>query len=853
MASRVDPENIRAVATFSATSSGATVASALENALPTGEGNLVVNVSSGDILDVRHFEVSERISTLFSVSLRVVSDNPDIDFEAVVGQPARFVIHRGIAGLPQTRVFTGICNQLQQVGVEPGGLSTYQLEIVPTLWLATQRRNYRMFQQLSELDIVMKLLEEWNIEPVTRITGSYKKRKYRVQYGESDYTFLCRMLEDAGISFYFAEFDDETRLVLSDAPQANERREPPIAFNDRPTVADREHVTALRMGRKVRPGRYTLRDHDYRRPPSYKLLASASGGASVESRLERYHYTPGAFLFESDRGEATPVADDRGKHRTDETEAATLAQKRLDAKRASATVVSFETNAVDLRPGMVMSILDYPRSDLGDDKRLLVVASTLSGEPNDEWIHRCEALSAEAPYRPSLATPKPKVNGVESATVVGPPGEEIHTDEFGRVRVHFHWDRESQMDDTSSCWIHVSHAWGGAGYGGVNLPRVGQEVLVDFLGGDPDRPIIVGRVYTNLQKVPYGLPANKTQSGWKSNSTGGGGGYNEIMFEDSAGRELVRVQAEKDMTKLVKHDESNTVGHDRSRLVKHDESITVDNDRTKLVKNNESTTIGNDRTTHIQHDESLTVDNDRTKHVLHDETVTVDNDRTEHVGHDEDITVDNDRTELVQANEDLTIGKNRSKLVGENEREVTGLNRTIVVGVNRSAQVGVVDSTTVGVMHKVMIAPPDADGGGDLTSTMMIDKKIVLTTGAGATITLEGAAITLDADTIFLKANKNIRLDAAEEYVGIHAKTNIGIVSDQTVTASADGGAFFVGAAGGDVIISASAGQNVSISAMSNVTVAASAQATLTGGSGTTVSSGGDVLLQGGPWVKINP
>jgi type VI secretion system secreted protein VgrG len=182
--------------------------------------------------------------------------------------------------------------------------------------------------------------------------------------------------------------------------------------------------------------------------------------------------------------------------------------------------------------------------------------------------------------------------GVESATVVGPAGDEIHTDEFGRVRVHFHWDRESQMNEKSSCWIHVSQSWGGTGYGGVNLPRIGQEVLVDFLGGDPDRPIITGRVYTNLQKVPYPLPANKTQSGWRSNSTNQTGGYNEMMFEDASGQELLRMQAEKDMHKLVKNDEESHVGRDRARSVQRDESVSVGNDRSKQVQKTERVTIG---------------------------------------------------------------------------------------------------------------------------------------------------------------------------------------------------------------------------------------------------------------------
>ncbi len=545
--------------------------------------NLEVRVGSGDALDIRNFSLRERLSSLFRVDLLVVSENPSIDFDAVVGQPARFALSTGL----HDRSWSGVCNHFEQVRVEPSGLSTYRLSIVPTLWLLSQRKNYRIFQQISEPDIVLALLAEWDIAPVVRLDrGAYKKRKYRVQYAESDFAFLCRMLEDAGISFYFEAEEEETQLVLSDAPQANPKRTPALLFMD-DTSAVKDHslefATSVRMGQRVRPGKYTMRDHDYRKPPAYQPAATAARGLEPEERLERFQYTPGAFLFGADSGESTPVADDRGKTRTDDREAAVLAQKRLDAKRGSARVCAFETNAHDLAPGVVVSIAGHPHAALGEGKSLLVVESSLRGTDRGEWSHHCEARGTEIPFRPALVTRKPKVHGVESATVVGPPGEEIHTDEFGRVRVHFHWDRESKMDQHSSCWIHVSQAWAGAGYGVTNLPRIGHEVLVDFLGGDPDRPVVVGRVYTNLQKTPYRLPQNKTQSGWKSHSTGGGGGYNEIMFEDAAGRELVRVQAERDMNKLVKRNESSTVGSNRARTVGVNETITVGNSRTKTV------------------------------------------------------------------------------------------------------------------------------------------------------------------------------------------------------------------------------------------------------------------------------
>jgi type VI secretion system secreted protein VgrG len=713
--------------------------------------NLRVHVASGDVLDVREFRVLERMSSLFEITLVVVCQNPDIDFEAVVGHEASFTMTGGSGGAA-SHTWTGLCNELEQLAVEEDGLSTYQMSLAPSLWLLTQRRNYRMFQQRSELDIALQLLAEWGIEPELRLTTSYKKRKYRVQYAESDFAFLCRMLEDAGISFFF-ERGEETRLILSDAPHGADARAP-IPFRDAPTVADREHVTKVRVGRRIRPGKYTMRDHDYRKDPSFKLLAEAKKGEGIEERLERYHYTPGAFLFGTDKGEPTPHADDKGKARTDEAEAAVLAQKRLDAKRASAKTITFESNVLDLAPGVVVTFLDHPRSDLGMGKRLLIVEAARHGTNDGEWTTRCEARSADAPYRPALSTPKPKVSGVESATVVGPAGEEIHTDEFGRVRVHFHWDRESKMDDNSSCWIHVSQAWGGAGFGGMNLPRVGQEVIVDFLGGDPDRPIIVGRVYTNLQKTPYPLPASKTQSGWKSSSTGGTGGYNEMMFDDAAGGEVIRLQAEKDWTKLVKNDEDAVVGRDRTRLVKNDESVTIGNSRSKVVKKNE----------------------------------------------------------------DVVIGKNHTKKVGANEREVTILNRIVSVGASRSSQVGSIDSVVAGSAISVMVSPP-SEGESAGTSQVITHDRIVLSTPGGATLTMEGDAITLTARLISFEATEKL-------------------------TALGKLGAT-LGATSGEVLVGSESGE-VRVDAASNKLTLSGATLTKLG------CSGGDVRINGGPMVKVN-
>ncbi|WP_206079587.1 type VI secretion system Vgr family protein [Polyangium spumosum] len=639
--------------------------------------NLSVELASQIPLDVRTFVVEDRMSALFTVDLMVHSPNPALDFDSIVGQPARFRIRFG-AG---ERVFSGVVAHIMQTGTDEVGLSTYELRIVPRLWLATQRRNYRIFQQMTEPDIALVLLREWGVEVDLRLDRAiYKKRKYRLQYAENDHAFVCRMLEDAGVASFFVAAGDETRLVLSANPHDAAPRSAPLVHVERPLpgAAPLEFVTNVRIGQRVRPGRYTMRDRDYRLAPDYPLGASASRGRGVEERLERFHYTPGAFLFGTDKGESTPAADDRGKTRSDEALGEALAQKRLDAKRGNAKSCTFSTNALDLAPGLVLSVEGHPHPMMAEERRLLVVGSRIHGTATGEWSHEVEARATEIPYRPPLVTRKPRVNGMETATVVGPPGEEIHVDELGRVRVQFPWDREGRMNNESSCWVPVSQLWGGAGYGGINLPRVGQEVLVEFLGGDPDRPIIVGRVFTNLQKVPYRLPEHRTRSAWKSNSTGQTGGYNEILFEDLKGRELVYEQAERDRRRLTKHDEVLTVGNDRSKLVKRDETEVTLRDRTEVTRNNRTEITEANRTTHIGQRRTTIVESNDDE-LIHGNArwtieggvdVVVEAERREHVGA-EHLDVGGSAVVRIGGSHSVAVGGDRHETIaGEHVVEV---------------------------------------------------------------------------------------------------------------------------------------------------------------------------------------
>jgi len=611
---------------------------------------LRLTVASGDELVVRTFTVRESISSLFTIQLVVLSDDPDLDFSSIVGHPATFQIERARASAPvPQRRWTGVVTQLEQLGVEEQGPSTYALTLMPALWLLTQRRNYRIFQQRSEPDIALQILREWGIEPALRIdAASYELRQYRVQYAESDFAFVSRVLEDAGVSYFFEDDPSgETKLVLADSPHGAPPRAEPLPWVATPSDRlDQAFVTGVRVMQQVRPGRYTVRDHDYRRAADFDLSASAEGGDGVETRLERFHYVPGAFLFQSERPGDTPVADDRGAARHAPSEGARIAQNRLDAKRGAAHSCVFETSATELRPGQTIRITGHPRRDLSEARALLLVANSLRGGSTEPWAQQCEARFTDVPFRPALSTPKPRTQGMESATVVGPAGEEIHTDELGRVRVHFHWDRDGERNERSSCWVHVSQPSAGAGFGSLTIPRVGQEVLVDFLAGDPDRPVVVGRVFTNLQKVPYELPKHKMVSGMRSESTpktstaratagaaaaalrrspllGGepmspqevaeevlksrnfravspdatahGWAGNELTFDDSAGQEKVYLQAYKDLNALVNNAWTTLIGHFRSTKVGSDDILTVRNKQQTVVGSDRSVSVGGDQ------------------------------------------------------------------------------------------------------------------------------------------------------------------------------------------------------------------------------------------------------------------
>jgi type VI secretion system secreted protein VgrG len=569
-----------------------------------------------DVLDVRHFAIHESMNDLFEVSILAVSSDDNVDLDAVVGKGAAFKLETGNyqAGTP-VRVWAGICAHMSQVHAEPApGQSLYHIMIVPTLWRTTLRRNSRIYQHQTTPEIVKRILEEWQITPIMNLSGEYKPHEYCVQYGETDFAFISRLLEDAGISFTFSHAatsgkgDDITKLVMNDAPHRAAQRSGKLSYAGHQTPrfgGDEDFCATVTVTQRLKPGKFTLRDFDFRRAPNLPLLANARS-STREDVYEQYDYVPGAFWWDTGKVEK-PMADADGAPKTDMDESKALVDREMDATRRRKLLVSFHTNAIDLAPGTIVGLnqestnKNHPRPDLAPDKKLLLIESHIEGEHNGEWSMTATGVFAEFAYRPERRTPKPRIYGVQSALVVGPAGQEIFTDEYGRVRVQFHWDREGKYDEKSSCWMRVSQPWAGGSFGMINIPRVGHEVLVEFYEGDPDCPVISGRVFNGTTAVPWSLPDNQTKSGWRSNSlpSSAHSGYNEISFEDRAGNEEIHVQAEKNLTYIVKNDESQDIGDARTVTIGKADTLNVGQTRSTTIGMSDTYSVGMTRTSTI--------------------------------------------------------------------------------------------------------------------------------------------------------------------------------------------------------------------------------------------------------------
>lgn len=540
-------------------------------------------------LTVRSFAIEDGLSRPFAVRV-LAAAGVDLPLDAIVGHPAAFRLATGDGAQPFA-VWSGLCADAELVEIEAAGASHYEITIVPAIWRTTHRRNSRIFQHQSAVDIAVALLAEWGLSPELRLSSeAFPLHEYRVQLDESDFSFLSRTLEQAGIGYCLEQADPcgaekgdgrdlpNMQLVLTDRPAVTGPvvAEPVRYAGNASDETDVPCVRRLRLGRSVRPGRLSLAGYDYRSSPDLRLAAEARASVEAELSYEQFLYAPEAFV-EAPRGGAgapfgTTVREELGGE---------VAAVELERARTGQRVVRFETNVLRLAPGVIFQLDEHPRAELCEP--LLVTARRVTGEIDGRWRIEAEAIFAADPWRPARVTPKPRVMGVQSAMVVGPAGEEIFTDALGRVKVQFHWDRYGARDERSSCWIRVSQAWAGAGFGVSHVPRVGTEVLVDFFDGDPDRPVVVGRAHNRGAMPPDTLPRDKTKTTWRGASTPGGDGYNEISMDDAAGGELLLMRAQRDMKREVLADDEAAIGGDLRLSVAGDASSDVTGDERVTV------------------------------------------------------------------------------------------------------------------------------------------------------------------------------------------------------------------------------------------------------------------------------
>jgi type VI secretion system secreted protein VgrG len=635
-----------------------------------------------DVLSVRRCSIREEISRLFRIDLDLISKKSDINFDDIIGKNVTLRLELD----DQTRYFNGFISRFVQTRTERS-YSVYRATVVPWLWFLTRTSDCRIFQQSMEEPpdemtvpgMILKLFKDFGFETLVSDEGlseSYREWEFCVQYRETAFNFVSRLMEQEGIAYYFKHENGKHTMMLTDSINAH------TPFESYDTVPyhpheqgsqDKEAITDWVVEKELQPGVFAHNDYDFENPRQAKQKAlvtqSTINRAHELAEFQIYDY-PGEFV---QHGEGESLA----KLRIQEL------QVRHETLRGQAT-------ALGLCAGSTFSLEDHPRDDQNREYLLTSVSYEIdagefetsrgaSGKQN--WSCNLTAIPSSQPFRPARITPKPLIQGVQTALVVGPSGDEIHTDDKARVKVQFHWDRYGNHDENSSCWIRVSQPWAGKGWGSQATPRIDQEVIVEFLEGDPDRPIITGRVYNGDQTPPY-ADGQGVVAGMKS-QTHQGSGFNEMSMDDTAGSEKITVHAQFDMNTTVENNQTDVVHNNRE--------ATVDVDDKETIGSNQKISVGADQETSITANQKL--------------------------------TVGADQTNKISANQKTDVGGKVDTTIGGKETVNVGADQSITVGAGRKVSVSAADELTVGASLKI-----NASGAIEISS----GASIKLSAGAGS-------------------------------------------------------------------------------------------------------------------------
>jgi len=753
----------------------------------------IVDVTTplGDALWFRQMTGTEALSLPFEFDVTFHSKQTGLSAKAMLGKGVTLKVET--EGGKGVRHFNGICTRFGSGGRE-GEHLLYTAKLRPWLWLASRRSDCKIFQFKKVPDIIKEVLGKYGFPLSDKLKKSYREWDYCVQYQETDLNFVMRLMEHEGIYFYFQHADGSHTLVMADDMTCHSPLpgKPNIKYFgvDAVAVADEEHFNSWQVREEVNSGEYITDDYDFEHPRGDLTTKRKNPFGHSHDAWERYMW-PGGYV-KLGEGE-------------------TYSGVRLETLEAEHERAQGHTTVRTMAPGYLFNLERCPRAD--QNREYLSVAATYffrdnarmsagSGDGDADWGIMVTSQPTSVPYRPQALTPKPLTSGPQTAVVVGPAGEEIYTDKYGRVKVQFFWDRYGNKDEHSSCWIRCSHPWAGEKWGFIHIPRIGQEVIVDFIGGDPDYPMITGRVYNADMMPPYGLPDNKTASGIKSRSTKNGGAtdFNEIRMEDLKGKEQLYVHAQRNLDTVVEADESRVVGHDRNTRIGHDDSrFVVNNDRHVIggnqaiqVEGNQSSAIKGNQDNSVNGNQSNMVDGKRVQSIGgllkektggdHRESIggkhtfTVSSDEKNNIGGKQLNFIQSGRTSVVVGKEIVaSTGKTshfaaggyyvmtpttlseqcmmrKAKVLGTDDTTVVG-KQTNTIGGMRSSTVGGIDSTKVGGAMTTQVAG---------ASTLTAGAAVSITAGGavaitgGAAVTVVGATVTVTAATINLVGVVNV-------------------------------------------------------------------------------------------------
>ena len=764
---------------------------------------VTIHTPLGDELHFRELRGQENISQLFSLDVEMLSESESIDPKALLGKNATIEIETQGGG---RRFIDGIVTRFGMQGQDHRHYA-YKARLSPWLWLATRKSDFRIFQNLNVPDIVEQVLGVYGHPMQRKLTRAYRSWDYCVQYNESDCDFVSRLMEHEGIYYHFAHAMGEHTLVLCDDIIASHGALPggesiPFYPPEKAAAGDQENIHAWQLEQEIKPGRHYIDDYDFKKPRAELSHMRRDPPGHAHDGHETYEW-PGGYTEYGD-GDA-------------------YIRVRLKQGLTGHSRVRGQSCHRALATGYTFSLYNYPRGDqnrqylitglsyhLKENPRVSAVAPGAKGSAAEDGSFQRYELQAQPTslaFTPPRTTPKPRTTGPQTAVVVGPAGEEIWTDEYGRIKVQFHWDRLGSKDQNSSCWIRVATNWAGPGFGAISIPRIGHEVVVDFLNGEADYPSVTGCVYNAANMPPWALPANATQSGIKTRSSKGGaagagmkngpGDANAIRFEDKAGQEQLWLHAQKDQLTEVENDEDKWVGNDRRKTIDRDETSVIHRDRTETVDRDETITVHNNRTERVDHNEKISIGDNRNEDVGIDENISIGKNRsktigkteTDKIGQNWHVTVGLLKTQTigmaymqnVGGMKMMNIGVNYMENIGVAMQTHVGMNQSLTVGQERQVKVGSKQSTEVGSQYSLTVGGGGGGGGGagggagggmamNITAPGGGDGGGGGGAGEGgkaSQLTMDGQSIQLNAAKIRLEAQQEILLTCGESTIRI--------------------------------------------------------------------------------------